>query len=148
MLKNNVKSICKSMKNNDSATTNYRKPKHTWHKSVIIEHPKTSLKLSKVIRQTEKVSEVSRSGNYSDSPSYSDTEKSGNNLDENNPKVYKWSHAYKVLTSTYRAEFFNSFNHKVQLKDTEFATRNKLIDFFNKLKSFTIVTTLVLELKN
>ena len=39
-------------------------------KSVIIEHPKTSHKLSKTIRQTEKVSEVG-----SNSSLYSDTKK-------------------------------------------------------------------------
>ena len=43
-------------------------------KSVILEHPKTSLKLSKAIRQTEKVSQVG-AGKNSDSPLYSETKK-------------------------------------------------------------------------
>ena len=44
-------------------------------KSVTIEHPKTSCKLSKTIKQAEKISQVSVAGKNSDSPLYSETEK-------------------------------------------------------------------------
>ena len=40
----------------------------------------------------------------------------------------------------------NCFNHEVQLNDTEFAIRNKLIDF-SEFKDFKLVATLVLEFK-
>ena len=43
-------------------------------KSVTIEHPKTSYKLSKTVRQAEKVSQVG-SGESSNSPLYSNTKK-------------------------------------------------------------------------
>ena len=39
----------------------------------------------------------------------------------------------------------NSLNPEIQLKDTGYATRNKLIDLFFELKSYKLVTTLVLE---
>ena len=70
-------------------------------KSVIIEHPKTSPKLSKVIRQAEKVSKVGDTGKNSDRPSYSEIEKSENFLDEKNAKITKGHVAYKGYASTY-----------------------------------------------
>ena len=45
-------------------------------KSVIIEHPKTSYKLSKTLRQVEKAFQVSGAGKNFDSPLYSETRKS------------------------------------------------------------------------
>ena len=60
MLRNNIilnwreiYSIGETIKNQ-----NFRNSKHCWHKTAIIEHPKTSHKLSKTIRQAEKVSQV------------------------------------------------------------------------------------------
>ena len=44
-------------------------------KSVNIEHPKTSYKLTKTIKQAEKVSEINSSGKNFNSPLYSDTTK-------------------------------------------------------------------------
>ena len=41
----------------------------------------------------------------------------------------------------------HSFNPELQLKDTAFSIRNKLIDLLTELKGFKFVTTLVLELK-
>ena len=41
----------------------------------------------------------------------------------------------------------NSFSPKLQLKNTEYAIRNKLLDLLTELKGFQFVTTLVLELK-
>ena len=38
-------------------------------------------------------------------------------------------------------------NSELQLKDTEFAIRPKLIDSLTKLKGFKIVRTLIIELK-
>ena len=40
-----------------------------------------------------------------------------------------------------------SFIPELQLKDTESAIKNKLIDSLTELKVFKVVTTLVLELK-
>ena len=51
-------------------------------KSVIIEHPKTSHKLSKAIRQAEEVSQVRGTGKNSDSPLYGEIKKKENFLDE------------------------------------------------------------------
>ena len=36
----------------------------------------------------------------------------------------------------------NSFNPELQLKDTEYAIRNKLIDLLTELKDFKFLTTL------
>ena len=44
-------------------------------------------------------------------------------------------------------EILNSFNPALQLKDTECANKNKLIDLLSKLKGFQFVTTLILEFK-
>ena len=41
----------------------------------------------------------------------------------------------------------NSFNHKLQLKNTEYAIRNKLTDLLSELWGFKFVTTLVIEFK-
>ena len=45
----------------------------------------------------------------------------------------KRSHAYKSYTSNYRVEVLNSFNAELQLKDTESAITNKLIDLMTEL---------------
>ena len=58
----------------------------------------------------------------------------------------KWSHAYKGYTSIY-VEILYFFNPEQQLKDTEFAIKNKLIDLLTELRSFQYVTALVLEFK-
>ena len=41
----------------------------------------------------------------------------------------------------------NSFNPELQIKDTEFAIENKLIDRLSKLRGFKFMTTLVLEFR-
>ena len=41
----------------------------------------------------------------------------------------------------------NSFNHKLQLEDTESTIRNKLKDLLSELKGLKFVTTLALEFK-
>ena len=68
-------------------------------------------------------------------------------MNNKNVKVTKRSHAYRGYASTYNVKILNYFNPKLQLKDTEPAIRNKLIDLFSELRGFKFVTTLVLEFK-
>ena len=58
-------------------------------KSVTIEHPKTSNKLSKTIRQAEKVSQVGGAGKNCSSSVYSEPTKSETFLDEKSVKIMK-----------------------------------------------------------
>ena len=109
------------------------KPNVTDIKSANIEHLKHSHKLFKTTRQTEKVSQVG-SGKSSTNPLHSET-KSENFLNEKNVKITKRSHAFKRYASSY-VEILNSFNPELQLKDTESAIKNHLIDLLNKLKGF------------
>ena len=67
-------------------------------------------------------------------------------MNEKNVKITKRSHAFKRYASSY-VEILNSFNPELQLKDTESATKNKLIDLLNELKGFKFMTTLVLVFK-
>ena len=55
--------------------------------------------------------------------------------------------SYKGYVSSYYVDILNSFNHELQLKYTESAIRNKLIDLYTKLRGFKFVTTLVIEFK-
>ena len=68
-------------------------------------------------------------------------------LTEKNVKIKKWAHAFKGLSSSYNAEILDSFDPELQLKDTESAIKNKLIDLLTQLKGFKFVKTLVLMLK-
>ena len=63
-------------------------------------------------------------------------------------KIMKESHAYRGHASTYNVEISNSFNDKLQIKDTKSVIRNTLKDLLSKLKVFKFVKTLVLEFKN
>ena len=90
-------------------------------KSIITEHGKTSHKLSKIIRQTEKVG--------SNSSLYNDTK------------------TVKGFASTYNVEILNSFNPELQLKDTESVSKSKLKELLTQLKGFKFLTTLVLLFK-
>ena len=76
-------------------------------KSVVIKHAKSSHKLFKTIRQSEKVA--------SNSPLYSDTKKCKNFLNEKNVKITKLEHALKGYASTCYVEILNSFNPELQL---------------------------------
>ena len=49
--------------------------------------------------------------------------------------------------STYNVEILNSFNPEIQLKDTESAIKNKLINLLPELRGFKFVTKLILEFK-
>ena len=62
-------------------------------------------------------------------------------MDEKNAKITKRSHAYKGYASTSSVEILNYFNPKLQLEDTEYAIRNKLIDLLTELKGFKFLAT-------
>ena len=64
-----------------------------------------------------------------------------------NGKITKWSPANKGYASTYNVEILNSFYPEVQLRDTEFAIKNKLIDLLAELRRLKFLMTLVVELK-
>ena len=102
-------------------------------KLAIIEHPKTSHKLSKTIRQVEKVSKEIDVNQRSTSPLYSTTKK-WKMFEWKNAKLTKRSHAYKGCTSNYNVKTFNSVNPELQLKDTESSIKNKLIDLLSELR--------------
>ena len=62
-----------------------------------------------------------------------------------NVKITKRKHVFKGLASSYNVEILNSFNSKLQLKDTE--SKSNLIDLLSDLKGFEFLTTLVLVFK-
>ena len=68
-------------------------------------------------------------------------------MDEKNAKITKRLHIYIGYESFYNIEILNFFNPELQLKDTESAIKNKLIDLLSELRGFKFLTTLVLELK-
>ena len=49
-------------------------------------------------------------------------------------KIIKRSLSYRGYVSTYNVEFLNYFNPELQLKDVEFAIKNKLIKLLPRLK--------------
>ena len=53
----------------------------------------------------------------------------------------------KGYASTYNVDISNSFNPKLQLKDTKSTIKNQLIELLTQLKGFNFVTTLVLVFK-
>ena len=59
--------------------------------------------------------------------------------------IRKWSHVYKGYGSTHNVETLSSFNPELQLKDTESAIKNELMDFLCKLRESEFMTTLDLE---
>ena len=63
---------------------------------------------------------------------------------QKNVKITKQKHAFKGSASSYNVEILNSFNHQLQVKDTESAIKSKLIDWLSELKGFKFATTLVL----
>ena len=65
---------------------------------------------------------------------------------KNSAKITNQSHS-KGHASTYSVKILNSFNPDIQLKDTEYAIRNKLIDLVTELKDFKFMTILALEFK-
>ena len=105
-------------------------------KLIFTKHPKTLHKLSKAIRQAEKVG--------SSSSSYSDTKKWKLFKQKNHVKITKLAHAFKSFASSYNVEILNSFNPELQLKDIESAITSKLIDLLSESKKFIFVAALVL----
>ena len=77
-------------------------------KSVITEHQKTSQKLSKTIRQAEKVG--------SNSSLYSDTKTSENFLTEKSVKLTKQEPVFKGFGSSYMLKFYSLLNLNYNLK--------------------------------
>ena len=63
-----------------------------------------------------------------------------------NAKITNQSHS-TGHASTYSIKILNSFNPEIQLKDPEYAIRNKLIDLLTELKDFKFMTILALEFK-
>ena len=49
-------------------------------------------------------------------------------------KITKQSHPYKGYASSYSVEILDSFNHELQLKDTDYAIRNKVINLLTEIK--------------
>ena len=62
-------------------------------------------------------------------------------------KIAKQEHAFKGFVSTYKVEILNSFNPKLQFKDSKSAIKSKLIELFTQLKGFKFVRTLALVFK-
>ena len=50
-------------------------------------------------------------------------QKSGNVLNQKNVKITKPAHAFKGFASFFNVEILYSFNHELQIKDTESATK-------------------------
>ena len=65
-------------------------------------------------------------------------------LNEKSVKVTKRAQASKGLANSYNVDILNSFNHELQLKDTESPIKNKLKKILTELRGFKFVTTLVL----
>ena len=51
-------------------------------------------------------------------------------------KITKQSHAYRVCVNAYNGEILDFLNPELQLKDTEFAIKNKLIILLSELRRF------------
>ena len=65
--------------------------------------------------------------------------------DHKNETIRKRYHTYRGYAVTYSADIFNSFNPKLQLKNTKSAIKNKLRYLLSEFKEFIYVTTLVIE---
>ena len=70
-------------------------------------------------------------------------QKCGNVLNQKNVKITKPAHAFKGFASFFNVEILYSFNHELQIKDTESATK----ELITELRGFKFVTTLVLVFK-
>ena len=92
-------------------------------------------KLSKTIRKAEKVG--------SDNSLYSNAKKIVKNV-----KIMKQDHAFKEYASTYNANILIFFYTEIQLKDTEFIIKSKLLELLTQLKGFKFVTTSVFAFEN
>ena len=68
-------------------------------------------------------------------------------MNEKNVKIIKREHVFKDYASTYNVEILNYFNSEIQLQDTEYTIKSKLIDSLFELRGFKLVATLVLLFK-
>ena len=68
-------------------------------------------------------------------------------MNKKDVKIIKPAHAFNGYASSYNIEILNSFNPKLQLKDTESVIKSKLADLFTQLKDFKFVVILVLVFK-
>ena len=57
----------------------------------------------------------------------------------------KRSQDFKDYANSYNVEILNSFNPELQLNDTEFAIKTKLIELLTGLRGFKFMITLVLR---
>ena len=64
-------------------------------------------------------------------------------FNENNVKIAKRVHAFKSFVSSYTIKLLNYFNPELQLNDTKYAIKSKLINLMNQVKGFKFETTLV-----
>ena len=119
----------------------FENPKIVDIKSVITENPKTWHKLSKPIRQAEKVSQVGFHSSL-----YSDT-KNENFFNKINVKIIKRAHAFKGYENSYNVEILNSSNPVLQIKVTEPKIKNKFKKWLTESRRFKFVATLVLVFK-
>ena len=62
-------------------------------------------------------------------------------------KITKRPHALKDYAISYNVEILNSFNTELEIKDTESATKSKLINFLTQSIGFKFVAILVLLFK-
>ena len=74
-------------------------------------------------------------------------QKSKKILNEKKVKITKWTHGFKGYVSSYNVETLNSFNPKLQLKDSESAIKSKKKELLTQLIGFKFVITLALVFK-
>ena len=60
-------------------------------------------------------------------------------------KIIKQALTFRDYAHLYKTENLDSFNLELQLKNTEFAIKNKLKNLFNKLGDLTFGITLILK---
>ena len=128
-----------TIKNNYLSTKNFSKPKYFWYKISYYRTSKNCIQITQDYKKAEKIN--------SNSSLYSDTKKSEKILIEKDLKITKRAHAFKGYGSIYIVVILNSFNPELQLKDTESASKSKLIELLAQLRGFKFVTTLVLVFK-
>ena len=56
-------------------------------------------------------------------------QKSKHFSNKQNVQITKGAHAFKGYTSNCNSEILTSFNHELQLKDTEFVLKNKMNNY-------------------
>ena len=62
-------------------------------------------------------------------------------------KIFHVKKNAKIIKQSHGLEILNSFNPELQLRDTVYAIRNKLVDVLAELKDCKFLVKLVLEFK-